>query len=114
MAEKIDIQTLWGFFSAKTVSCSLRVEGKKGGENMQIDRFTKACLLAIVILLSILFVKPMFEVRDSHAAKTIKYLVIPIPGGTEPMQQTLDKYGADGWELVALEEAMGNHFIFRK
>jgi len=76
---------------------------------MQVDRFTKALLLAIVILLSIVVVKPVFEARDSYAAKNVKYKVISdLPsvanGRTEKYSKGteigLNKYGAEGWELI--------------
>jgi hypothetical protein len=76
---------------------------------MQVDRFTKALLLAIAILLLILVVKPVFESRDSYAEKNVKYKVISdlpsiINGKTEQFLKGteigLNKYGAEGWELI--------------
>lgn len=75
---------------------------------MQIDRFTKACLLAIVVLLTILLVKPVFEARDSYAAKKVQYKVVflsePRESGKKHDPQIweveLQKYGSEGWELV--------------
>ena len=65
---------------------------------MQIDKFTKACLLAIVILLTILAVKPVFEARESYAAKTVQYKVVYAGEGSG--EKTLNEQSKDGWELV--------------
>ena len=69
---------------------------------MQIDRFTKACLFAIVVLLTILVVKPVFEPRDSYAAKRAEYKVIDFSYGSKAAEweQIFNQYGKDGWELV--------------
>ena len=68
---------------------------------MRIDRFTKACLLAIIILLTILVVKPVFEARDSYAGKRVEYKVIVLPQENLPKwEQQLMQLGNDGWELV--------------
>lgn len=81
---------------------------------MVIDRFTKVLLLAIVVLLMVTLMKSVFEPQNSYAGKTIKYLVVPITGGgsAEKAQEALDKYGADGWEFVAV--ARDYFLIFRK
>ncbi len=78
---------------------------------MLVDRFIKVSHLAIIILLIIILVKPIFEPEDSYASKpkTIEYKVIHnLPDlmnskgeqfykGTE---EGLNKYGAEGWELI--------------
>lgn len=76
---------------------------------MLLDRFTKVLLLAIVVLLAVIVMKPVFEPENSYAAKKIEYKVVyglpsvadmrgePFFKGTE---NGLNKYGAEGWELV--------------
>ncbi len=74
---------------------------------MNIDRLTKACLLTIVFLLSILVVKPLFEV-DSYAGKSIDYKVITFHESDneselkKSWEGILKQYGKDGWEVVGL------------
>jgi hypothetical protein len=71
-------------------------------KTMRIDRFTKTCLLAIVVLLSIFVVKPVFEPRYSYAAKSIEYKVIEFTHQAQPKEweTVLNQYGKDGWELA--------------
>lgn len=81
------------------VICSLRA--KKGGKTMRIDRFIKASLLAVVILLTILVVKPLFEAGHSYATKRVEYKVIALPGeNLSKWEQQFMQLGNDGWELV--------------
>jgi len=76
---------------------------------MQIDRFTKACLLAIVVLLTILVVKPVFEPRDSYAAKKVQYKVVFLeePSIERHWEEKFQQYGNEGWELAGF--ALSNH-----
>ena len=73
---------------------------------MVTDRFTRACFLAIVLLLSVIAFRPFLQPDHAHAAQGSQYKVIPItifaptPSGVET-EQALKKYAADGWELTA-------------
>ncbi|MBF0472459.1 MAG: hypothetical protein HQK91_12345 [Nitrospirae bacterium] len=74
---------------------------------MQYDRFTKACLLAIVLLLMIILVKPMFEPKDSFAAaKKVQYEVIQKEWDKDEFQIVLNKMANSGWELVSFTMRM--------
>lgn len=76
----------------------------RGVKTMSTDRFTKTCLLAIVVLLTILLVKPVLNPRDSYAAKRSEYKIIEFGNASRPLQweQALNQYAKDGWELVGL------------
>lgn len=71
---------------------------------MQIDRFTRACLLAIIILLTIFVVRPVFEIKESYAAGGVEYKVISdLPDAARFFRETekvLNQYAKQGWELV--------------
>ena len=75
---------------------------------MQIDRFSKACLFAIVVLLTILIIKPMFEAKESYAARTVQYKVVFLsePKNEKQWETEFLQYGNDGWELIGF--AMSN------
>ncbi|MEK7698770.1 MAG: hypothetical protein AAB332_00050 [Planctomycetota bacterium] len=82
---------------------------------MQIDRFTKACLFAMVVLLAILLVKPVFEPRDSYAGKRIEYKAIALPGeDLKKWEEVLGQYGSDGWELVGFPMSNNPHIAVLK
>ncbi|MBI3755337.1 MAG: DUF4177 domain-containing protein [Deltaproteobacteria bacterium] len=83
---------------------------------MQIDKFTKACLLAIVILLTILVVKPVFEARESYAAKTVQYEVVDSTLNPDNANKVLNEQAKNGWELVAVsgDGGYGMHYIFKR
>ena len=73
---------------------------------MVTDRFTRACLLTIVLLLAVIAFRPFLQPDHAHAAQGSQYKVIPINifgatlSGVET-EQALKKYAADGWELTA-------------
>lgn len=87
---------------------------------MQVDRFTKACLFAIVVLLTIFLVKPVFEPRDSYASKNFKYKVTILqptydnPGAFKKLEDELNKLGAEGWEVILYSEVKGETILIRR
>ncbi len=69
---------------------------------MVTDRFTRACLLTIVLLLAVIAFRPFLQPDHAHAAQGWQYKVVPVViiSGAET-EQALKKYAADGWELAA-------------
>ena len=71
------------------------------------------------MLLTILLVKPVFEPRDSYAAKKIEYKVVNLPDilnsskSPDTLFKELNKYGAEGWELVLYKDEGVSIFIRR-
>lgn len=80
---------------------------------MNIGRLTTACLLAVIVLVSVFLVRPLFEVRNGYAGKSIDYKVITLhePNNESELKRSweeiLKQYGKDGWELVGF--APSNH-----
>src|SRR5262245_64409272 len=63
-----------------------------------MDRFAKTCLVLIVLLLTVIALRPFVFPQAVAAQQHYKYVAVR-PSVLEP-QPTLDKYAADGWELV--------------
>lgn len=72
-----------------------------------ITGFIVALLLANFYLL---FFK---EAPPAYAATVYQYKVVKVNASTGSIQEALDQYGSQGWELVAIENLMG-HLIFKK
>ena len=64
-----------------------------------MDRFTKACLVLIVLLLAVIALRPMMFPQAVAAQQRYRYLAVHASGAFLP-QPELDKYAADGWELA--------------
>ena len=83
-----------------------------------MNRFTEACLLAIVLMLAIIAVRPIASPQPAIAATHYKYLVAypnTNPAGPGDVQAELDKRAAEGWDLVApVATANGLFLILRK
>jgi hypothetical protein len=88
---------------------------------MQHNRFANICLVVIVFLLGVIALR--IDPTPAHAARTIKYEVVPVFEGT-PDQHVAAQIGKEtqaGWELVAapmwqaseLGSAQG-YLIFRR
>jgi hypothetical protein len=78
-----------------------------------MDRFTKACLVLIVLLLAVIALRPIMFPQAVEAAHKYKYLAVQ----TGIPQPELDKYAADGWELAGaymVDLTNGAVLIFRK
>jgi hypothetical protein len=80
-----------------------------------MDRFTKICLVLIILLLSVIAFKPMMFPQAVAAQQHYRYLAV-FPSNNLQPQPELDKYAADGWELVATYVPHGDRvaLIFRK
>ena len=83
-----------------------------------MNRFTEACLLAIVLLLAIIAVCPIASPQPAIGATHYKYLVAypaSNPPGPGDLQAELDKRAAEGWDLAApVNTANGLFLILRK
>jgi len=83
-----------------------------------MDRFTKACLVLIILLLAVIAVRPLIVPPAVAAQQHYQYIAVTVSNPYEP-QPVLDKYAADGWELVSTYVAPFNNsivikLIFRK
>lgn len=65
-----------------------------------MDRFTKVCLVLIILLLTVIAVRPMMFPQAVAAQQRYRYVAVFSSNNLQP-QPELDKYAADGWELVA-------------
>ena len=89
-----------------------------------MDRFLKICLVLIVVLLAVIALRLIVSLQSVHAQAQYKYLAVRAYGeNASPgnrIQDVLDKYAADGWELAApvyAGEGIGGpdmYLIFRK
>jgi hypothetical protein len=68
---------------------------------MAQDRFVKACLVVIALLLSIIAFNSIMRPQASHAAVKYSYQVVVTTPTANWTQPELDKAAAQGWELVA-------------
>jgi hypothetical protein len=74
-----------------------------------MDRFSKTCLCLIVLLLTVIALRPYLAPQPVHAATQHKYAVgnwrdfgiPPTDSGISVFTQTINKDAAEGWELVA-------------
>lgn len=74
---------------------------------MKLDKCTKVLLLAIVVLLTIIIVRPAFEPKNSYAAKGVEYKVVPLAMDftlreMEHLQKRLNDFATEGWELILI------------
>ena len=74
-----------------------------------MDRFSKTCLCLIVLLLTVIVLRPYFAPQPVHAAAQHKYMVTdvhdshipPTDSDTKFFEKEINSAAADGWELVA-------------
>ena len=83
-----------------------------------MDRFSKACLVLIVLLLAVIALRPMIFSQAVAAQQHYRYLAVRLSDFSSP-QPELDKYAAEGWELADTYAATLNNnlqvvLIFRK
>jgi hypothetical protein len=64
-----------------------------------MDRFTKASLV-IIILLLVIVARPLMFPQNVATQQRYKYIAVPVDNALQP-QPELDKYASDGWELVS-------------
>ena len=82
-----------------------------------MDRFSKAGLVGIILLLVVVALHPLVSPPAAKAAERYKYLVVHTDPIQSSMQKELDKQVEEGWELatpVVSEQMSGVTFIFRK
>ena len=82
---------------------------------MKANSLKKAVVVTTIIVLACLALR--FPARSAMAgapAPTVQYLVVEAPNGRAAKQAVLDKYGQQGWQLVALDFAHEESFIFRR
>jgi len=70
-----------------------------------MDRVLKTCLVLIVLFLAVIALRLIVSPQSVHAQAQYKYLAVRAYGeNASPgnrIQDVLDKYAADGWELAA-------------
>jgi hypothetical protein len=82
-----------------------------------MNRFSKASLVTIILLLAVIALRPFLSPAPALAASHYQYLVVTTGPASNEMQKVLDKYVAEGWELVApvySEQVPGFTLIFSK
>jgi hypothetical protein len=86
-----------------------------------MDRFSKACLVLVVLLLAVIALRPSSP--DVHAAIHKQYLWVrtgelspfDAPRDAKALTTFVNKYSADGWETQSAFQENGFYtFIFEK
>lgn len=84
-----------------------------------MDRFSKTCLALIVVLLSVIALRPILNSQPAEAAHRYKYEFSC--GGCSVQERspdvTLNRYASQGWEFVGAVagQSPGQPFlVFRK
>jgi hypothetical protein len=67
---------------------------------MKPDLYTKAVLTVIALLLTVIALRPVLIPRPVHAAAGHTYMVDSAMDTSYRVQTMLDKYSAEGWEVV--------------
>ena len=67
-----------------------------------MDRFSKVCLILVVMFLALIALRPVVLPQSAQAAPVHKYIAVHTgtDGNSPTIQATLDKYAAEGWQLV--------------
>lgn len=77
-----------------------------------MDRFTKTCLVLIVLLLGVIAVRPIFSPQPVKAAKYKEYSYYYIGQfRLDDMETTLPKMAANGFEVVGVT-SINNQVLF--
>ncbi len=83
-----------------------------------MDRFSKSCLVLIVILLTVIALRPLTNPQTAVAAEQYEYKVVLANFQTEEVQSKANELAAQGWELLtSLGSGTSFHgaaLIFRK
>jgi hypothetical protein len=72
-----------------------------------MDRFSKTCLLLIVIFLAIIALRPVLTAQPVQAAPSYVYAATPIPGSDLGVKLT--EMSAKGTEIFAVVPGGGNN-----
>ena len=83
---------------------------------MHIDRFTKVCLMVLVLLLAVIAFRQLLSPVQVEAARKYRYLYEQAYPNGPTVQGDLDKRAAEGWEFVAIinKDGAGEYLLFRK
>ncbi len=66
------------------------------------DRFTRVCLVTVIVLLSVIAFRPYVHPDEAHAAaQKWQYKTAIAESSDVAVDEVLNKYSNDGWELVA-------------
>jgi hypothetical protein len=91
----------------------------RGGDAMSAGRFPVAWLVlgAILLVLNlVLLVRGTHFSAYAQEQKRFQYKIVDVLPDTQVMQSTLNQYGNDGWELVAVSmgELTAPRFVFKR
>jgi hypothetical protein len=82
-----------------------------------MSRFSKTSLVFIIVLLTVIALRPIVSPQRALATSHYQYLVVTINPAPTAVQAELDKRVAEGWELAApldSQQIPGVTLIFRK
>lgn len=65
-----------------------------------MDRFSKGCVVTIILLLAVIALRPIVSPQAALANTHYQYLVVTTNWQSEAVQAELDKRVAEGWELA--------------
>lgn len=67
-----------------------------------MDRFSKTCLILIVLLLAAIATHPLIAPQPARGATPHTYQALLVQLGDDaPVQKVLDEHAAKGWDLIA-------------
>jgi len=81
---------------------------------MKSDLFIKISLIIIVVLFALNTILPILSSpAPSYAARSIQYKVFEKATGVGDIEEILNEYGKEGWELIN-DPSLCNVFIFKR
>ena len=81
---------------------------------MKGDLFIRISLIIIVVLLALNIVMPILSnPMPSYAARSIQYKVFEKAARVGDIEEILNEYGKEGWELIN-DPSLCNVFIFKR
>jgi hypothetical protein len=66
-----------------------------------MDRFSKICLISIILLLAVIATRPLIVPQPVRAAQRTYHTVAVTFGENSPVEKALNENAAKAWELVA-------------
>ena len=82
---------------------------------MNANSLKRVLLIATIIVLAYLEIAPSVrQAATPPPAAPVEYMVVEMPPGRAAKQAVLEKYGKEGWQLVALDFAHEESFIFKR
>jgi len=70
-------------------------------------------IFVVLVLIAFLLGANLFKGNEAKAAKNLQYTAINVRGDRKVVQEALDTYSKEGWELVTIYPNF-NVFIFKK